>query len=65
MFESSQSGLAAFGLTTLDVFEFLTKRGYGIFLINDYLDNGKALTFEHFDEAHQYPFKAFNFIAAH
>jgi FkbM family methyltransferase len=65
MFESSQSGLAAFGLTTLDVFEFLIKRGYGIFLINDYLDNGKALTFEHFDEAHQYPFKAFNFIAAH
>jgi FkbM family methyltransferase len=65
MFHSSQSGLAPFGITTLDIFEFLTKRGYGIFLINDYLDNGKALTFEHFDEAHRYPFKAFRFIAAH
>lgn len=46
-----------------EVFEFLTQLQYSVFLPKDILENGQPLTFAEFDQALQYPFKAFNFIA--
>lgn len=64
LFECSHSGLSLFGFTSYQVFEFLTKQhSYSIFLLKDFLDNEEALTFEQFNNALQYPFQAFNFLA--
>lgn len=64
LFECTLSGLSSFGFTSAQVFEFLTKlHSYSVFLLKDFLDDIEPLDFEQFDNALQYPFKAFNFIA--
>ncbi|AFY35292.1 FkbM family methyltransferase [Calothrix sp. PCC 7507] len=64
LFESGREKLATFNFTTAEVFEFLTQQhSYSIFLLKDFLNNGQPLSFERFDQAHEYPFQAFNFLA--
>jgi FkbM family methyltransferase len=63
LFECCRSGLSAFGFTSKQVFEFLTQHSYSIYLLKDFLADGRALSSEQFDRALHYPFKGFNFIA--
>ncbi len=64
LFECTRSGLAAFGFTSNEIFEFLTQQhSYSIFLIKDWLDDKEPLDFEQFYNAMRYPFQALNFIA--
>ncbi|WP_227873648.1 FkbM family methyltransferase [Aphanothece sacrum] len=64
LFECTLSGLSSFNFTSQEVFDFLTTQySYQIFLPKDFLENGKPLTYDEFNNALQYPFKAFNFIA--
>ncbi len=64
LFECTKSGLSSFGFTSKEVFDFLMKHQYSIFLIKVFLEDGHPLNFEQFDNALQYPFQAFNFIAS-
>ncbi|MDF5729003.1 MAG: FkbM family methyltransferase [Rhizonema sp. PD38] len=64
LFECTNSGLSCFGVTSAQIFEFLTKQySYSVFLPKHFLVDGEALNFEQFHDALQYPFQAFNFIA--
>jgi FkbM family methyltransferase len=64
LFESGREKLATFNFTTAEVFEFFTQQhSYSIFLLKDFLNNGEPLSLERFDQAHEYPFQAFNFLA--
>jgi FkbM family methyltransferase len=63
LFESTSSGLNAWGLSPDDLFQFLTEQGYRIFLPRAFVSAGRALDRDEFAAAHQYPFWAFNFIA--
>ena len=64
LFECTKSGLSCSGYTSAQVFEFLTQLNYSIFLPKTFLEKGQPLTFAEFDRALQYPFQAFNFLAA-
>lgn len=63
LFECTNSGLTSSGYTAAEVFEFFTQLQYSVFLPKDILENGQPLTWVEFEQALQYPFKAFNFIA--
>lgn len=63
LFESTSSGLSAWGLSPDDLFQFLTEQGYRIFLPRAFVAAGRPLERDEFAAAHQYPFWAFNFIA--
>jgi FkbM family methyltransferase len=63
LFESTASGLAAWGLAPDELFQFLHERDYRIYLPRAFVCAGRALEREEFAAAHQYPFLAFNFIA--
>lgn len=63
LFECTKSGLTSAGYTSSEVFDFFNQLQYSIFLPKDIVENGQPLTFSEFDQALQYPFKAFNFIA--
>ena len=64
LFECSSSGLSCFDFTSQQIFDFLTREhSYSIFLLKDFLDHKKPLTFEQLSRSLQYPFQAFNFIA--
>jgi FkbM family methyltransferase len=63
LFESTSSGLAAWGLNSDALFEFLTEHGYQIYLPRAFVATGRALERDEFAVAHQYPFWAFNFFA--
>ncbi len=64
LFECTTSGLSIFDFTPSQIFEFLTQQqSYSIFLLKDFLNNDKPLSFEQFCSALTYPFQAFNFIA--
>ena len=63
LFESTSSGLQAWGLCPDDLFQFLNEHGYRIYLPRSFVSAGRALEREEFAAAHEYPFWAFNFIA--
>lgn len=63
IFECTKTGLSDFGITPQEIYTLLTKTNYKIFLVKDYLNQGKALEKESFSDAMNYPFKAFNFLA--
>jgi FkbM family methyltransferase len=63
VFESTQSGLTAWGLHPDDLFTFLSELGYRVYLPRAFVCSGSALDQEEFAAAHVYPFRAFNFIA--
>jgi FkbM family methyltransferase len=63
VFESTQSGLAAWDLHPDDLFTLLSELGYRVYLPRAFVCNGRALDQEEFAAAHVYPFRAFNFIA--
>ena len=65
LFECTQTGLTAFDIKPEDIYEFLVKKNsYSVYLIKDWLTGGEPLSYEDFFQAMQYPFKAFNFLAA-
>lgn len=65
LFESTPGGAERFGLTRAGLFAFLTKEmDYSIYLIGDYIRGGRPLDLAGFEECHQYPFRAFNYVAA-
>ncbi len=65
LFESTPGGAERFGLTRADLFTFLTKEmDYSIYLIGDYIRGGRPIDLARFEECHQYPFHAFNYVAA-
>ena len=61
LFECTNSGLTSSGYTAAEVFS-LTNSNIPS-LTRGYLENGQPLTWVEFEQALQYPFKAFNFIA--
>lgn len=63
LFECTRSGLSCFDLTSREIFEFFTQHSYSIFLLKDFLNDSKPLQVEEFDNALNYPFLGFNFIA--
>ncbi|WP_017652608.1 FkbM family methyltransferase [Fortiea contorta] len=64
LFESGREKIATFNFTTAQLFEFfIQQHSYTIFLLKDFLNNGQPLSFEKYDQAHDYPFQAFNFLA--
>lgn len=62
LFESTQSALAAASVATRDVFDFLDRVGYSIFLPQLFTDGAAPLDLTSFHRAHEFPFAAFNFI---
>jgi FkbM family methyltransferase len=65
LFECTRTGTAQFGITAARVFEFVTRElGYRIFLVKEYLGHGSPLDLEQFERAMDFPFQAFNFVAA-
>jgi FkbM family methyltransferase len=64
LFECVRGSLLKFGNSPEDMFDFLTKKHqYAVFLLKDFLNDDLPLNFEQFDNALNYPFQAFNFIA--
>lgn len=63
LFESTLSGLELWGLQPEQLFDFLERRGYRVYLPRTFVAGGVALSRNEFTEAHTYPFLAFNFIA--
>lgn len=64
LFECTLSGISNFDITSYEIFEFLTQENsYSIFFLKDISNKENSLNFEQFDQALQYPFQAFNFIA--
>jgi len=63
VFECTGSGLAAFGSTARELFDYLGELGYGVFLAKDALAGGAPLDVAGFEAAQRFPFKAFNFVA--
>lgn len=63
LFECTKSGLACFNFTPREVFDFFQEYAYQVFLPKDFINNAEPLTFVQFEQAMQYPFQAFNFIA--
>ena len=64
LFQCTRSSFPNYGFNSAMIYDFFTKQhNYSIFLLKDFLENGKPLSFEQFDSALNYPFQAFNFIA--
>ncbi|BAZ17118.1 methyltransferase FkbM family protein [Calothrix sp. NIES-4071] len=63
IFECTNSGLTAYDIKPLDIYEFFDARSYSIFLIKDWLSGNEPLVYEQFLKSMQYPFQAFNFLA--
>jgi len=64
LFECTRGGLSRSGFTSTQIFDFLTQhQSYSIFLLKDFLKDNPPLDYERFNNALQYPFQAFNFIA--
>jgi FkbM family methyltransferase len=62
VFESTQSALGAAGVTTRDLYDFVTELDYAVYVPRAYHEGASPLSFEQFDRAHHYPFAAFNFL---
>jgi FkbM family methyltransferase len=66
LFESGPGGAEKFGVSRGDLFKYLVEgRGYGVYLVKEYLAGGGAINLETFEAAHRYPFRAFNYLAIH
>lgn len=64
LFESAPGCVERFGRTRREFFAFLTEElGYSIFLAEDFLTGRGRLDWDRFDDAHNYPFKALNYLA--
>ena len=63
VFESTDDGLKASGVTPTDIFEFMRALNYQVYLPRTFAARGPALTSQEFAAAHVYPFRAFNFLA--
>jgi FkbM family methyltransferase len=63
LFESTRTGLDLWGLKPEQLFDFLDRHGYRIYLPRTFIAGGVPLTRAEFAEAHTYPFLAFNFVA--
>ncbi|MBW4646376.1 MAG: FkbM family methyltransferase [Goleter apudmare HA4340-LM2] len=65
LFDCVISEMEKFGATPKDFYDFLVqKHSYSIFLLKDWLNKGEPISFEKFEQAMQYPFQAFRFVAA-
>jgi len=64
LFECTQTGLAAHHVLSDQIFDFFRARSYRVMLIKSWLADGAELTRTQFAQAMQYPFQAFNFLAA-
>ena len=65
LFECTRSGLTAFGYGSSQVFGLLNDElGFRIYLLKDWLSGGSPLDSARFDASMDYPFQAFNFVAA-
>jgi FkbM family methyltransferase len=63
LFECTESGLSAHGVTAAEVHAWLTSHGYEVYLPAEYLAGREPLSLERFAAAQRYPFQAFNFFA--
>jgi hypothetical protein len=63
LFESTLSGLEVWNLSPDALFDFLRDQGYRVFLPRMFVNSNTALERDEFAVAHEYPFRAFNFIA--
>jgi FkbM family methyltransferase len=63
IFECTKGGLKAHDYSPCDLYDFFKTHSYSIFLVEDWLCNGEALSYERFVKAMQYPYQAFNFLA--
>jgi FkbM family methyltransferase len=64
LFESIPGGVEKLGGSRRGFFDFLTAElGYSIFTANDFLADANPLDWDHFDQAHHYPFLALNYFA--
>ncbi|HET6336307.1 MAG TPA: FkbM family methyltransferase [Polyangiales bacterium] len=62
LFESTKTGLATWQLTPDAMYTFLRDQGYRIYLPRAFVCGGTPLDQDEFAVAHEYPFRAFNFI---
>jgi FkbM family methyltransferase len=62
LFESTKSALDTWNLTPDTLFTFLREQGYRIYLPRSFVCGGAPLDQDEFAVAHEYPFRAFNFI---
>ncbi len=66
LFESTPGGADKFGMNRDQLFQFLTNEfGYSIYIIRDYLRGKRPLDQNSFAASHDYPFRAFNYLAIH
>lgn len=63
LFESTRSGHAAHETQPSALFDLLTGWGYDVLLPQAYVEGGERLERDDFVKAHEYPFRAFNFVA--
>jgi FkbM family methyltransferase len=63
LFESTRSAMQIYAVKPEDIFDFLAERNYRVYLLRAFMNGGQPLEREEFAEAHEYPFRAFNFIA--
>jgi FkbM family methyltransferase len=62
LFESTATCLKNFNRTPDDMFRFFDDMGWSLWTVIDKLEGKPALTREAFVKAHEYPFRAFNFL---
>jgi FkbM family methyltransferase len=64
LFESAPGGAERFGFVRGDLFSFLVSdHAYDVFFLKDFLAQGNPMDGAAFEQGHQYPFKAFNYLA--
>ena len=64
LFESGPGGAERVGVTRADLYGELTRElGYAVYFLDAFLSEGPPMSWEVFDRAHVYPFRAFNYIA--
>jgi FkbM family methyltransferase len=64
LFESGPGGAEKFGLSRRDLFSYLNdEQGYSIYFIKDFLAGAGPIDLDTFDAGHNYPFRAFNYLA--
>ncbi len=65
LFELSNSGIDAFGISREEIFEFINESlGYRIYDVRDFTLGKGPLDLEALERMMEYPFQAFNFVAA-
>lgn len=63
LFEPTLSALAAWELTPSTLFGLLEQHGYRVYLPRVFVNGGSPLSSGEFAASHEYPFRAFNFVA--